>query len=72
MPAANHAWAKRLADTMKLARELRGLGLREFARSIDLNPATLHRIENGKGCDVVQLVQIHQRTGIKYDTLLGE
>lgn len=56
---------------MKLARELKGLGLREFARSIHINPATLHRIENGKGCDVVVLVQIHQQTGIKYETLLG-
>ena len=71
MSASEYPWAQKLAATMKLARELKGLGLREFARSIHINPATLHRIENGKGCDVVALVLIHQQTGIKYETLLG-
>jgi transcriptional regulator with XRE-family HTH domain len=71
MSASAHPWAQKLAATMTLARELRGMGLREFARSIHMNPATLHRIENGKGCDVVTLVLIHKATGIKYETLLG-
>jgi len=71
MSASQHQWAEQLARTMKLARELRCLGLREFARSMRVNPATLCRIEAGKGCDVVTLVRIHDATGIKYDTLLG-
>lgn len=61
-----------LAKTMKLLREIKGMGLREHAKHIGLTPATLHRIENGKPCDVNTLVQIHKATGVKYETLLGE
>lgn len=71
MSASQHEWAKKLGDTMKLLREIKGMGLREHAKHLGINPATLHRIENGKGCDVVALVHIHKVTGVKYETLLG-
>lgn len=71
MTASAHKWAKTLAKTMKTIRQFHGMGLREYARHIGLNPATLHRIENGKGCDVVTLVRIRETTGIRYEVLLG-
>lgn len=71
MSAGEYPWAQKLASIVKLAREMTGMGLREYARWLGMNQATLHRIENGKGCDVVALVKIHERTGIKYETMLG-
>lgn len=71
MSASEYPWAQKLAATVKLAREMTGMGLREYARWLGMNQATLHRIEHAKGCDVVALVKIHERTGIKYETLLG-
>lgn len=64
-------WSDGLARVMILMRDLKGLGLREHARQLGMNPATLHRIEKGKGCDLDTLVFIHQKTGVKYDILLG-
>jgi transcriptional regulator with XRE-family HTH domain len=64
-------WTKTLSKTMILLREIKGMGQREHARALGLTVATLNRIENGKKCDVDTLVHIHQKTGIKYDTLLG-
>lgn len=72
MTAAQEPWAAALAKTMTLLREIKGMGLREHAKDIGMNPATLHRIENGKGCDVKTLVMIRKATGVKYHTLLGE
>lgn len=69
---ATHAYAKPLATTMKLLREIKGMGLREHARHLGVKEATLCRIEQGKGCDLHTLVLIHKATGVKYDTLLGE
>lgn len=71
MSAADQPWAKALGDVMTLLREIKGMGLREHARAIGLNPATLSRIEQGKGCDVDQLVKIHKATSVSYDRLLG-
>ena len=64
-------WSQHLAKTMKLLREIKGMGLREHALHIGVNSATLCRIEQGKKCDVDTLVHIHEKTGITYDTLLG-
>ena len=76
-PSAKGAGAKQpfcgqMAKTMKLLREIKGMGLREHAKRLNMNPATLHRIENGRGCDIATLVHIHQATGVKYETLLGD
>lgn len=71
MSAAGKPWAVHLGTVMKLMRELRGMGLREHARELGLNQATLHRIENGKGCDMETLMQIHARSGASIKTLLG-
>lgn len=60
-----------MARTMKLLRELKGMGLREHAKHLGIPPATLHRIEHGKPCDIATLVHIHKATGVKYETLLG-
>ena len=56
---------------MRLMRELRKMGLREHARELKLSPATLSRIEAGKGCDVDTLTKISRSTGAKITTLLG-
>ena len=61
-----------LASTMKLIREMKGLSLRAHAKVLGLSPATLSRIERGFGCDLSKLVMIREKTGIKYETLLGE
>lgn len=71
MSAAGKPWAKNLANVMKLMRELRGMGLREHARELKLSPATLSRIEAGKGCDMDTLMEISARSGAKITTLLG-
>ena len=60
-----------MAATMKLLREIKGMGQREMARALGLNASKLCRIEQGKPCDVDTLVYIHEKTGIPYDTLLG-
>ena len=64
-------WVEHLAKTMKLLREIKGMGQREHARHLGLKSATLCRIESGKPCDVDTLVYIHEKTGSTYDTLLG-
>lgn len=61
-----------LANTMRLLREMKGLSLRQHAKSLGLAPATLSRIERGFGCDLCKLVLIREKTGVKYETLLGE
>lgn len=61
-----------LANTMRLVREMKGLSLREHAKLIGLSPATLSRIERGFGCDLAKLVLIREKTGVKYETLLGD
>lgn len=66
----NEHW-KALARTMKLLRELKGIGLREHARQLGLTSATLCRIEAGKKCDVDTLLAIHAKTGVALNTLLG-
>lgn len=71
MSAAGKPWAMNLANVMKLMRELRGMTLRAHARELQLNPATLHRIENGKGCDMNTLIAISRSSGAKITTLLG-
>lgn len=72
MTQAAKPYAKSLASTMVLLRELKGMGLREHARHLGLKAATLCRIEQAKGCDLDTLVTIHKATGVKYDTLLGD
>lgn len=62
---------KALARTMKLLREIKGLGLREHAKQIGMPPATLCRIEAGKKCDVDTLLLIREKTGVTLNTLLG-
>lgn len=61
-----------LAKTMKLLREMKGCSLRQHAKWLDMSPATLSRIERGYGCDLAKLVHIHEKTGVKYETLLGD
>jgi transcriptional regulator with XRE-family HTH domain len=64
-------WVEQLSKTMKLLREIKGMGQREHARHLGLKISTLNRIEAGKPCNVDTLVYIHEKTGITYDTLLG-
>lgn len=61
-----------LANVMKVARSLAGVSLRQYAKRIQVSPATLSRIENGLGCDLSTLAQIRRATKIKYSVLLGE
>jgi transcriptional regulator with XRE-family HTH domain len=61
-----------LARTLILLREIKGISMREHARQIGLSPATLSRVEAGKGCDLKTLCAIHIGTGVKLHTLLGE
>lgn len=67
---SNEHW-KSLARTMKLLREIKGVGLRQHAKQIGLTPATLCRIEAGKKCDVDTLLRIREKTGVTLNTLLG-
>lgn len=60
-----------MARTMKLLRELKGMGMREHARQLGIPAATLYRIENAKRCDVETLLKIHYKTGVTFNTLLG-
>lgn len=64
-------WCDELAKVMVLARQMKRMGLREHARALKMNPATLHRIEKGKGCDVDTLLHLQEQTGIEYSVLLG-
>lgn len=61
-----------LAKTVILLREIKGLSMREHAGQLGVSPATLCRIEDGRGCDLATLVKIHKATGVKLHTLLGE
>lgn len=61
-----------LARTMKLLREMKGVSLRQHAKFIGLSAATLSRIERGYGCDLAKLVLIHEKTGVSYETMLGD
>jgi transcriptional regulator with XRE-family HTH domain len=69
---SEHECYSALSRTMVVLRELKGMSMREHAQQLGLSPATLCRIEAGKGCDLATLAKIHQATGIKYHTLLGE
>lgn len=62
----------KLANTMKILRELKNVTMREHARQLGMSPATLCRIEAGDLPDLVNLIKIRVRTGISYGTLLGE
>jgi transcriptional regulator with XRE-family HTH domain len=70
MADKDEPYAANLAKTMQVARALTGKSLREYAAFLKLNPATYHRVENGKGCDVSTLVKIHEVTGISYELLI--
>jgi len=61
-----------LSRTMVLLREIKGISMREHARQLGMSPATLSRVEAGKGCDLKTLCAIHNATGVKLHTLLGE
>lgn len=61
-----------LANAMKLLREMKGLSLRQHAKQLGLSPATLSRIERNYGCDLSKLVLIREKTGVSYETLLGD
>lgn len=61
-----------LANAVRLVREMKGLSLREHAKQLGMSPATLSRIERGFGCDLSKLVLIREKTGVKYEVLLGE
>jgi transcriptional regulator with XRE-family HTH domain len=61
-----------LGRTLVLLRELKGISMREHAKQLSVSPATLCRIEDGRGCDLATLVKIHKATGVKLHTLLGE
>jgi hypothetical protein len=71
MSAHGKPWAMALAKVMTDLRSLKQMGLREHARALEINPATLSRIERGFGCDTDQLVTIQQKTGFSFDALLG-
>ena len=71
MSGKGKPWAKALGEVMTLLRDITGRGVREQAKLLGMSPATLSRIERGYGCDVEQLVKIHQLSGISYDKLLG-
>ena len=64
-------YAKSLGDAMKVLRHLKGIGLREHARQLDMSPATLSRIERGYECDLSTVAWISEKTGISVDRLLG-
>lgn len=72
MSAAHSPWAIALGQAVGMVRALKNISLREHARQLGLSPATLSRIERGFGCDLAQLVKIHEKTGVAYDVLLGE
>lgn len=61
-----------LARVMKQVREARGISLRRHAKELGFSPSTLLRIEHGRGCDLIKLVTIRERTGVAYDVLLGD
>lgn len=61
-----------LARTMILLREMKGLSLRQHAKHLEMSPATLSRIERGYGCDLSKLVHIREKTGVSYETMLGD
>lgn len=71
MSARGKPWAIALGKVMTDLRRLKQMGLREHAAALNLNPATLSRIERGYGCDTDQLVTIQQKTGFSFDALLG-
>ena len=64
-------YAKSLSEVMVRLRELKGIGLREHARQLDMSPATLSRIERVHECDLSTLAHISEKTGIPVATLLG-
>lgn len=67
----NSVWKERLAEVVKLDREMCGDGMREYARRIGMSVATVCRIEQGKGCDVDNLLTLHRARGISVHTMLG-
>lgn len=67
----NQPWKQRLADVVKLDRDITGDGLREYARRVGMSVATICRIEQGKGCDVDNLLTLHRARGISVHTMLG-
>lgn len=72
MSGKGKPWAVSLANAVKMMRALSGMGLREYARHIRINPATLSRIERGYGCDLDKLVTIHKATKVSYEVLLDD
>lgn len=60
-----------IGNVMRTARALTGLGLRTYAKRLNVSPATLSRIERDKGCDLATLAAIHKNTGIGYAILMG-
>lgn len=45
----------KLSILLKSTREYTGLGLRELSKELEISPATLSRIENGKEPDIKSL-----------------
>lgn len=64
-------WKARLAAVVKLDREMLDDGMREYARRVGMSLATICRIEQGKGCDVDNLLALHRARGIAIHTMLG-
>lgn len=67
---AYNKWKRHIADHMKQARAFADMGLREFARVLDMSPATLSRIERGYGCDVSTVLHLHERMGTPIDNFM--
>jgi transcriptional regulator with XRE-family HTH domain len=64
-------WKATLAQKVQQHRLARAEGLREYAAGLGMSPATLSRIERGKGCDVATLIELHNRTGMAIAVMLG-
>lgn len=62
-----------LLDTLREAREARGISQREVARRLEMHPTTYGKIEQGNRLlDVVEFVAVAGALGMDPITLLGD
>lgn len=64
---------QKLGVSVRMLRETQKLSLREFAAKHDLDPSTLHRIENGTTLDpsVFLIHKLAQAFGVTVDELMN-